>query len=173
MLTMERHVMRGKAIIAGDDVSTDDIIPGRFAHLRSNLPELATHVFEDRICGFRDKVKEGDVLVGGRNFGLGSSREHAPVVIKMAGVAAILAKSVARIFYRNAINQGLVVLICDTDGIQDGDSLEIRLDDGIVVNLNTGTMLSCGRMPSLMSDILAAGGLVPYIRQHGTLDAGS
>ena len=170
---MERNMLRGRAIIAGDDVSTDDIIPGRFAYLRSNLPELATHVFEDRIRGFRDKVEEGDVLVGGRNFGLGSSREHAPVVIKMSGVAAILAKSVARIFYRNAINQGLIVLICDTDGIQDGDSLEIRLDDGIVVNLNTGTTLSCGKMPSLMSDILAAGGLVPYIKQHGTLDADS
>lgn len=170
---MDRSTVRGRAIVAGDDVSTDDIIPGRFAHLRSNLPELATHVFEDRISGFRDRVKQGDVLVGGRNFGLGSSREHAPVVIKMAGVAAILAKSVARIFYRNAINQGLIVLICDTDGIRDGDALEIRLDDGIVVNVNTGATLSCGRMPPLMSDILAAGGLVPYIRQHGTLDAGS
>ncbi|MBN1152359.1 MAG: 3-isopropylmalate dehydratase, partial [Dehalococcoidia bacterium] len=108
--------------------------------------------------------------VGGRNFGLGSSREHAPVVLKMAGVSGILAKSVARIFYRNAINQGVVVLICDTDQIADGDVLDIRLDDGIVVNLRTGAKLSCGRMPPLMSRILAAGGLVSYIRAHGTLE---
>ena len=170
---MKDTVLKGRAIIAGDDVSTDDIIPGRFAHLRSNLLELAKHAFEDRIPGFQDRASEGDVLVGGRNFGLGSSREHAPVVIKMAGVDAILAKSVARIFYRNAINQGLVVLICDTDGISDGDSLEISLREGIVFNHTTGATLNCGTMPPLMSDILAAGGLVPYIKQHGTLDAGS
>ena len=169
---MAKDSMRGKAIIAGDDVSTDDIIPGRFAHLRSNLPELATHAFEDRIPGFADKVSAGDVLVGGRNFGLGSSREHAPVVIKMSGVGAILAKSVARIFYRNAINQGVPVLMCDTDGISDGDNLEIRLTDGVVVNHSTGASLDCGKMPALMSDILAAGGLVPYIREHSSLDAG-
>ncbi len=168
---MEQPVLIGQAITVGDDVSTDDIIPGRFAHLRSNLPELAKHALEDRVPGFRDRVKQGRVLVGGRNFGLGSSREHAPVVIKMAGISAILAKSVARIFYRNAINQGVVVLICDTSGIEDGDNLEIRLDEGTVVNHRTGAILSCGRMPPLMSRILAAGGLVPYIRERGTLDA--
>lgn len=170
---MEQAVLRGHAITIGDDVSTDDIIPGRFAHLRSNLPELAKHALEDRLPQFREQVQPGDVLVGGRNFGLGSSREHAPVVLKMAGVSAILARSVARIFYRNAINQGVVVLICDTDGIRDGDELEIRLDDGIVVNHRTGISIGCGRMPPLMSRILAAGGLVSYIRQHGTLDANS
>jgi 3-isopropylmalate/(R)-2-methylmalate dehydratase small subunit len=167
---MERDSMKGKAIIAGDDVSTDDIIPGRFAHLRSNLPELATHAFEDRIPGFAGRVVAGDVLVGGRNFGLGSSREHAPVVIKMAGIGAILAKSVARIFYRNAINQGVPVLICDTGGISDGDELEIRLNEGVVLNHTTGASLSCGTMPALMADILASGGLIPYIREHGSLD---
>lgn len=172
-MNMEQPTLRGYAITIGDDVSTDDIIPGRFAHLRSNLPELAKHALEDRLPGFQQQVKPGDVLVGGRNFGLGSSREHAPVVLKMAGVSAILAKSVARIFYRNAINQGVVVLVCDTDGIQDGDALEIRLDDGTVVNERTGVRLSCGRMPPLMSRILASGGLVPYIRTHGTLDNGS
>lgn len=170
---MEESVLKGKAITVGDDVSTDDIIPGRFAHLRSNLPELATHALEDRLPGFYGKVQQGDVLVGGRNFGLGSSREHAPVVIRMAGIAAILVQSVARIFYRNAINQGLAVLICDTSGIRDGDQLEIRLNDGIVVNHRTGEELRCGRMPPLMSKILAAGGLIPYIREHGALDSGT
>ncbi|TFH34182.1 MAG: 3-isopropylmalate dehydratase [Dehalococcoidia bacterium] len=168
---MNQDTLTGHAITVGDDVSTDDIIPGRFASLRSNLPELAKHTFEDRVPGFSDRVKAGDVLVGGRNFGLGSSREHAPVVIKMSGVAAVLAKSVARIFYRNAINQGLVVLICDTDGIRDGDELELRLGEGIVVNHRTGARLSCGRIPPLMSRILAAGGLIPYIKEHGSLDA--
>jgi 3-isopropylmalate/(R)-2-methylmalate dehydratase small subunit len=168
---MEGPVFCGNAITIGDDVSTDDIIPGRFAHLRSNLPELAKHTLEDRLPAFHKMVKPGDVLVGGRNFGLGSSREHAPVVIKMAGISAILAKSVARIFYRNAINQGVVVLMCDTDGILDGDALEIRLDDGTVINHRTGVVTQCGRMPSLMSGILAAGGLIPYISEHGTLDA--
>jgi 3-isopropylmalate/(R)-2-methylmalate dehydratase small subunit len=168
---MDEPVLRGNAITIGDDVSTDDIIPGRFAHLRSNLPELAKHALEDRLPAFHTTVKAGDILVGGRNFGLGSSREHAPVVLKMAGVSAILAKSVARIFYRNAINQGVAVLMCDTDGILDGDSLEIRLDDGVVVNHRTGVEIRCGRMPALMSRILAAGGLIPYIKEHGTLDA--
>jgi len=168
---MAESVLRGRAITIGDDVSTDDIIPGRFASLRSNLPELAKHVLEDRLPDFREKARPGDMIVGGRNFGLGSSREHAPVVIKMAGISAILAKSVARIFYRNAINQGVVVLVCDTDGIREGDELEIRLDEGTVVNHRTGDVLKCGRMPPLMSRILAAGGLIPYIREHGTLDA--
>jgi 3-isopropylmalate/(R)-2-methylmalate dehydratase small subunit len=167
---MEQRVLRGDAIIIGDDVSTDDIIPGRFAHLRSNLPELAKHALEDRLPGFHERAKPGDILVGGRNFGLGSSREHAPVVLKMAGISAILAKSVARIFYRNAINQGVVVLMCDTDGIMDGDVLELRLGEGVVVNQRTGVTRDCGRMPPLMSRILEAGGLIPYIKQHGSLD---
>jgi len=132
---------------------------------------LAKHALEDRLPAFHNTVKPGDILVGGRNFGLGSSREHAPVVIKMAGVSAILAKSVARIFYRNAINQGVAVLMCDTDGIVDGDTLEIKMDEGLVVNHRTGAVIPCGRMPALMSRILAAGGLIPYIREHGTLDA--
>ncbi len=170
---MEQLVLKGNAITIGDDVSTDDIIPGRFAHLRSNLPELTTHALEDRLPGFYGRVQPGDILVGGKNFGLGSSREHAPVVIKMAGISAILVQSVARIFYRNAINQGVVVLICDTSGIADGDTLEIRLNEGIVLNHRSGAKLSCGRVPPLMSRILAAGGLVPYIREHGTLDAGA
>src|SRR4030042_6218467 len=107
-------MLRGRAFKFGDGISTDHIIPGRYAHLRSNLPELAKHVLEDADPTFAARVKAGDFIVGGNNFGLGSSREHAPLVIKMAGVKAILAQSVARIFYRNAINQGLPVLICDT-----------------------------------------------------------
>jgi len=159
-------VLKGKAIKLGDNISTDDIIPGRFAHLRSNLPELAKHVLEDAVPGFVSNVKLGDFLVGGKNFGLGSSREHAPVVIKMSGVGAILAKSAARIFFRNAINQSLPVLLCDTDKIGDGDELEINLTGGMVANLTSGITLSCSRMPPIMSAILKEGGLIPYIQKH-------
>jgi len=159
-------VLRGKAIKLGDNISTDDIIPGRFAHLRSNLPELAKHLLEDTAPTFTSRVKQGDFLVAGKNFGLGSSREHAPVVIKLSGVRAILAKSVARIFFRNAINQGMPVLLCDTDKISDGDELEINLTGGMVVNLASGVRLGCGKMPPLMFAILEEGGLIPYIQRH-------
>jgi len=158
--------LKGQAIRLGDNISTDDIIPGRFAHLRSNLPELAKHVLEDAAPGFASKVRSGDFLVAGKNFGLGSSREHAPVVIKMSGVGAILAKSAARIFFRNAINQGLPVLLCDTDKIGDSDELEIDLTAGIIANLTSGITFSCNKMPPIMSAILKEGGLIPYIQRH-------
>jgi 3-isopropylmalate/(R)-2-methylmalate dehydratase small subunit len=159
-------VFKGKAIKLGDNISTDDIIPGRFVHLRSNLPELVKHVLEDAVPGFASKAKSGDFLVAGKNFGLGSSREHAPVVIKMSGVGAILAKSAARIFFRNAINQGLPVLLCDTDKIGDGDKLEISLTGGTIANLTSGTILDFGKMPPIMSAILEEGGIIPYIQKH-------
>lgn len=159
-------VLKGKAIKLGDNISTDDIIPGRFAHLRSNLPELAKHVLEDAAPEFASKVRSGDFLVAGKNFGLGSSREHAPVVIKMSGVGAILAKSAARIFFRNAINQGLPVLLCDADKIGDSDELEIDLTAGIIANLTSGITFSCNKMPPIMSAILKEGGLIPYIQKH-------
>jgi len=159
-------VLKGRAIKLGDNISTDDIIPGRFAHLRSNLPELAKHVLEDIDPTFVARVKQGDFLVAGKNFGLGSSREHAPVVIKMSGISAILAKSVARIFFRNAINQGMWVLLCDTDKIGNGDELEINLTDGVIANLTSSVTLSCSKIPPIMFAILEEGGLIPYIRKH-------
>src|SRR5512137_1529337 len=131
-------MLKGKAFKFGDNISTDLIVPGRLAGLRSNLPELARHVMEGADPTFATRVKPGDFVVGGNNFGLGSSREHAPLVIKMAGVSAILAKSVARIFFRNAINLGLPVLICDTDKINEGDELEIDLTAGTVKNKTNG-----------------------------------
>lgn len=160
-------MLRGKAFKFGDGISTDHIIPGRHAHLRSNLPELAKHVLEDADPTFVARVKEGDFIVAGNNFGLGSSREHAPLVIKMAGVSAILAKSVARIFFRNAINLGLPVLICDTDGIDDGDELEVDLSAGIVKDVTSGQKLTFGKIPQVMLRILDEGGLIPYIKKHG------
>jgi 3-isopropylmalate/(R)-2-methylmalate dehydratase small subunit len=160
-------VLRGKAHKFGDGISTDQIIPGKYAHLRSNLPELARHVLEDADPAFVSKVKPGDFVVGGNNFGLGSSREHAPLVIKMAGVSAILAKSVARIFFRNAINLGLPVLICNTDKIDDGDELEVDLAESTVRDRTNGSVLTFGLIPGVMLDILNEGGLIPYIQKHG------
>ncbi|HEY81791.1 MAG TPA: 3-isopropylmalate dehydratase small subunit [Dehalococcoidia bacterium] len=160
-------MLRGRAFKFGDSISTDHIIPGRYAHLRSNLPELAKHVLEDADPSFVSKVKKGDFIVAGSNFGLGSSREHAPLVIKMAGVSAILARSVARIFFRNAINLGLPVLICDTDHIDDGDELEVDLAEGTVKDLTNGRELTFGRIPEVMLRILDEGGLISYIQKHG------
>ena len=160
-------MLRGRAFKFGDSISTDHIVPGRLAHLRSNLPELAKHVLEDADPTFASRVKAGDFIVAGSNFGLGSSREHAPLVIKMAGVSAILAKSVARIFFRNAINQGLPVLICDTDKINDGDKLEVDLKAGTVRDITNGNELTFGKIPEVMLHILEQGGLIPYIKKHG------
>ncbi|TET68009.1 MAG: 3-isopropylmalate dehydratase small subunit [Dehalococcoidia bacterium] len=160
-------MLKGRAFKFGDSISTDHIIPGRYAHLRSNLPELAKHVLEDADPTFVSSVKEGDFVVAGSNFGLGSSREHAPLVIKMAGVSAILAKSVARIFFRNSINLGLPVLVCDTSGINDGDELEIDLASGTVRDITSGKRFSFGKIPEVMLRILGEGGLIPYIQKHG------
>ena len=173
-------VVKGKAIKLGDNISTDDIIPGRFAHLRSNLPELAKHVLEDAAPEFASRARALSagcggkaILVAGKNLGLGSSREHAPVVIKMSGVGAILAKSAARIFFRNAINQGVPVLLCDTDKIGNGDDLEINVMDGKIIDLTSGATLSCSKMAPIMSAILEEGGLIPYIQKHKDFVLGS
>ena len=164
---MPDAILRGKAFKFGDNISTDLITPGRYTDLRSNLPELAKHVMEDADPSFAEKVKPGDFIVAGKNFGLGSSREHAPLVIKMSGVSAILAKSVARIFFRNAINQGLPVLICDTDQVDAGDEIEVNFSEGTVTVLTSGNRLTFSKMPQLMLDILSEGGLIDYIARYG------
>lgn len=157
----------GRAWRFRDGISTDDITPGRFFHLRSNLPELAKHCLEDERPEFIQEVKPGDFVVGGRNFGQGSSREHAPIVIKLAGAAAILAPSFARIFYRNAINAGIPAIICDADRIDDGDKLEVRLSEGKVINHTKGITLDFDPLPDIMQRILADGSLAEHIRKHG------
>ncbi len=163
-------MLKGGVFKFGDDISTDHIAPGRLIYLRSNLPELAKHVFEDADPIFAKRVKSGDFVVGGKNFGLGSSREHAPIIIKMSGVSAVLAKSFARIFFRNAINIGLPVLICDTDKINDGDQLEVDLEKGIINNLTNKAQLNFNRIPQVMLRILNEGGLIPYIKKYKSLD---
>jgi 3-isopropylmalate/(R)-2-methylmalate dehydratase small subunit len=162
-------ILRGKSWKFGDNISTDHIAPGRLFHLRSNLPELAKHVLEDADPNFASAVQKGDFVVGGNNFGLGSSREHAPTIIKLAGVSAVLAKSFARIFFRNAINVGLPVLICDTDQINAGDELEVDLAGGIVKNLTTGVELRFTPLPDVMLRILNDGGLAAHVAKHGDL----
>lgn len=156
-------VLVGKSFKFGDDISTDLIIPGRYFHLRSNIKELAKHVLEDADPDFADKTKSGDFVVGGKNFGLGSSREHAPAVIKIAGVGAVLAKSFARIFFRNSINIGLPVLICNTDKIESGDILEIDLKEGIINNRTGNLKLEFNPLPDVMIKILNDGGLINHI----------
>ena len=160
-------ILRGKAWKFGDSISTDHIAPGRYFHLRTNLPELARHVLEDANTEFASEMSPGDFVVAGRNFGLGSSREHAPRIIKLAGVNAVLAQSFARSFFRNAINVGLPVLEIDTSGIEQGDELEIDLAAGTVRNVTRGQILTFAPLPDVMVKILNDGGLVEHFRKHG------
>ena len=161
--------MVGRAWKFGDNISTDEITPGRYMGLRSNMPELAKHTLEDARKEFPSSVKQGDFVVAGRNFGMGSSREHAPLVIKMCGVKAVLAQSFARIFYRNAINIGLPAIVCDTTKINEGDELELHLSDGSVENLTGKTKITFPAMSSTMDAILNEGGLIAYVEKHGDL----
>ncbi len=159
----------GRAWKFGDNISTDLIAPGRYYHLRSNLPELAKHVLEDARNEFAGGMRSGDFIVGGRNFGKGSSREHAAIIIKMAGTRAILAKSFARIFFRNCINNGLPAVVIDTDRIEEGDELDIDLERGIVYDPTKNIELVFAPMPPMVTRILAEGGLVEFVRRHRDL----
>lgn len=159
--------MKGKAWKFGDDISTDLICPGRLFHLRSNLPELAKHVLEDADPTFASKMSKGDFVVGGRNFGLGSSREHAPTIIKLAGVNAVIAKSFARIFFRNCINVGMPAIELDTDKINQGDEIEVDLGTGVLKNITQGTEIKFSPLPPVMTHILNDGGLDKHIKKHG------
>lgn len=157
----------GKAFKFGDDISTDHIAPGRLFHLRSNLEEFAKHVLEDADPEFASKMQKGDFVVAGNNFGLGSSREHAPQIIKISGVKAVLAKSFARIFYRNAINIGLLAIECDTDLISTGDELELDLKKGIIKNVTKNSEIAFAPLPDVMIKLLEDGGLVEHVKKYG------
>ncbi len=161
--------IKGRAWKFGDDISTDHITPGRYYHLRSNMPELAKHIMEDADPDFPKKFKPGDFIVAGNNFGMGSSREHAPLALKIAGVSAVIAKSFARIFYRNAINVGLPLLIADTDAIEDGDELEVELGKGRITDLSKGVTIEAKPLPEVMLRILNEGGLVNYVKKYGDI----
>lgn len=161
---------KGTAWKFGDDISTDHITPGRYYHLRSKIEELAKHIMEDADKDFPKKFKRGDFIVGGKNFGMGSSREHAPLAIKVAGISAVLAKSFARIFFRNAINVGLPVVMVNTDLINDGDKIEVDLSQGIIKNLTTGSEINIKPLPETMIKILNEGGMVNFINKYGDLE---
>ncbi len=162
--------LRGKAWKFGDNISTDHIAPGRLFHLRSNLQEFAKHVLEDADENFASSMNKGDFVVAGNNFGLGSSREHAPQIIKIAGVSAVLAKSFARIFYRNAINIGLLLIECDTDKIDAQDELEIDIKEGIIKNLTKNETIEITPLPDVMIKLLNEGGLIEHLKKHGDFD---
>ena len=154
----------GKVHKYGDNVDTDVLIPAR--HLNtSDHKELASHCMEDIDTEFVKKVKRGDIMVGGENFGCGSSREHAPIAIKASGIDCVIAKTFARIFYRNAINIGLPILECPeaSEKIQDGDEVSIDFDSGVITNETKGETYQALPFPDFIKDIMAKGGLIAQI----------
>ena len=156
----------GKSIKYGDNVDTDVIIPARYLNT-SDPKELASHCMEDIDKEFVSKVQAGDIMVAGYNFGCGSSREHAPIAIKASGISLVIARSFARIFYRNSINIGLAIVECGeaVDGISDGDEIEADLDNGIIYNRTTGRSFKTQPFPAFIQKIIENGGLVPSIQK--------
>lgn len=161
------EILKGFAHKFGDDVNTDYIISGRYKFKTLNLNQLSTHLFEDLAPDFIKKIREGDFIVGGENFGCGSSREQAPLVIKYAKIGGVLASSFARIFYRNSINVGLPIFICDTRKIENKDFLEIDMVKGEVRNLTRGETLKTTPFPPQLREIISSGGLVKYFKKYG------
>ncbi|MBQ8180816.1 MAG: 3-isopropylmalate dehydratase small subunit [Ruminococcus sp.] len=154
----------GNAIKYGDNVDTDVIIPARYLNT-SDHAELASHCMEDIDKTFVNRVKSGDIMAAGQNFGCGSSREHAPIAIKASGISLVIAKSFARIFYRNAINIGLAIVECPeaAEGISEGDVVEADLDNGIIRNITTGKEYTTAPFPEFIQKIIANGGLMDSI----------
>ena len=161
---MSETVFRGRAWRFGDDVDTDAIIPARYLNT-SDPDELASHCMEDADPDFSSRVSAGDIIVGGKNFGCGSSREHAPIAIKAAGVSCVIASSFARIFYRNSFNMGLPIFesaqACVE--IESGDELEVDASSGLIKNLTRGSEYVAEPFPPFMMELIEAGGLIPYV----------
>ena len=167
----KKSTLSGTAWRYGDDVDTDAIIPARYLNT-SDPEELALHCMEDADPDFPSKVAPGDLIVGGKNFGCGSSREHAPIAIKAAGVSCVIAGSFARIFYRNAFNMGLPIFESweAAKGIRTGDKVEVDPATGIIKNLSTGKEYNAEPFPPFMMDLIKAGGLIPFLlkeQSHG------
>ena len=158
---------KGRVFKYGDNVDTDVIIPARYLAI-ADPKELAEHCMEDIDRDFVHKVKAGDIMVANKNFGCGSSREHAPLVIKVSGISCVIAETFARIFYRNAINIGLPIIECPeaSKGIENGDEVEIDFDSGIIYNRTKGTKFQGQAFPPFMQKIIAAEGLINYINQQ-------
>jgi 3-isopropylmalate/(R)-2-methylmalate dehydratase small subunit len=158
---------KGSVFKYGDNVDTDVIIPARYLAIQDRK-ELASHCMEDIDAGFVGKVRAGDIMVAGKNFGCGSSREHAPMVIKEAGVSCVIAETFARIFFRNAINIGLPIIECReaSEGIEAGDEVEIDFDSGLIKDVTKGKSFQGTPFPDFMQKIINAGGLVNYINEE-------
>lgn len=158
---------QGKVIKYGNNIDTDVIIPARYLNT-SDPAELASHCMEDLDTSFIGKVQKGDIMVAGKNFGCGSSREHAPIAIKASGISCIIAETFARIFYRNAINIGLPIIESPeaAAGISDGDSLTIDFDSGVITNNTTGKTYTGAPFPEFMQELIAADGLIGYIKSR-------
>ncbi|MGB2601083.1 MAG: 3-isopropylmalate dehydratase [Candidatus Omnitrophota bacterium] len=153
-----------------NDINTDYIISGRYKFKIQDEKELAKYIFADVEDEFHKRVKSGDFLVAGENFGCGSSREQAPVALKASGLRAVIAKSFARIFYRNAFNVGLCLVECETNYIDDMDELELDLDRNMLKNVSKGVNIEIKPIPKVMRKLLEMGGVVEYFRQHGDFD---
>jgi 3-isopropylmalate dehydratase small subunit len=160
-------IIQGRIWKFGNDVDTDLIIPARYLNT-SDPQELASHCMEDADKSFAGRVEAGDIIVAGRNFGCGSSREHAPVAIKTAGVSCVIAASFARIFYRNAVNIGLPILEAgeSVQAIENGDEVEVDLTSGEIRNLTHPAVYKAAAFPSFMQQIIEAGGLINYVRER-------
>lgn len=163
--------LKGSVLKLGDNINTDLIISGRYKFTITDMNELSKHILEDVTSDFYSKIKKGDsLIVAGENFGCGSSREQAPLVIKYAGINAVVAKSFARIFYRNAINIGLTLVEADTSKINDGDYLDINLEAGKITIAQRSISIDIKPLPSFMLKILSEGGAVEYLKKHGSFD---
>lgn len=158
----------GKVFKYGDNVDTDVIIPARYLNT-SDAAELASHCMEDIDKEFVKNVKKGDIMVAGKNFGCGSSREHAPLAIKTSGISCVIAESFARIFFRNSINIGLPILECKeaSEDIKNGDDVSIDLSSGKIVNNTSGKVYNAEPFPPFMQELINAGGLAEYMRRNG------
>ena len=158
---------KGKVFKYGDNVDTDVIIPARYLAI-ADPKELAEHCMEDIDKDFVRKVHPGDIMVANKNFGCGSSREHAPLVIKVSGISCVIAETFARIFYRNAINIGLPILECEAaaEAIESGDTVEVNFDEGTITNLTKGETYQAEPFPAFIQEIIAAGGLLPSLRRN-------
>ena len=161
--------MKGTAHKLGKDINTDYVISGRYKFSITDPKELAKKVFEDLDPNLASKIKEGDFIVAGENFGCGSSREQAPQALKATGISAIIAKYYARIFYRNAVNLGLLVLEADTDSIDDGDEIEVDMESSKIKILNKDKEIDFKQVPEFMQKIIEEGGVVEYIKKNGDI----
>lgn len=152
-----------------DNINTDYIIAGRYKFSTLKMEELLEHLMEDIRPNFYKQIKEGDFIVAGVNFGCGSSREQAPLLIKKAKIAAVIAKSFGRIFFRNAINIGLPCIECDTSYIEDGERILVNLEESFIHNLSKGIIIPIKRLPSFLHDIIKYGGIIEYIKERRAL----